>query len=511
MVEPPEQGFFEKLKQRKIVRVGLVYILVGWILIQIGEVSFEALILPEWSLAMLIVVVFLGFPLALVLAWANDSGNTVSKADAQSAEAPSIAVLPFIDLSEQGDQRYFCEGIAEEILNALCKVPNLRVVSRVTSFRFGGEGADVSEIGEKLNVQNVLEGSVRKSGDQLRITAQLVKTSDAIHLWSRQYDRKLEDVFQVQEEIAISIAGALSVTLEESGVGSQKVDPKAYDFFLRGLSYFARHNIQDNIYARQMFERAIEADPKFGRAWAGLAYTYGLEQLYFNASEVNRDEALRTSRKALELAPERAESHVSAGIANCMVQEYGEAESEFLKAIEIDSENYDAWYFFGRTKVHEGDHVKARELFEHAAKVRPEDFQSVLLLPQIYHSLGDREGELDAARRGIERARAVLELNPDDNRALNMGAFALLRLGEKKEAIEWMEASVEKAPTDSIVHYNAACLYALAGNSDRAIDCLENIHFKVGNLNREWLMHDSDLDSIRDHPRFAEILALFPD
>lgn len=511
--QSPEKSFLARLKERKVVRVGLVYIVVGWILIQIGEVSFEALILPDWSLAMLIIVVFLGFPLALVLAWANDGGGGAVAATVANAAitAPSIAVLPFNDLSEQGDQGYFCEGIAEEILNALCKIPNLRVISRVTSFQFDGRSADVAEIGEKLNVQTVLEGSVRKSGDQLRITAQLVKTADAAHLWSRQYDRKLEDIFKIQEEIAASIADTLSVTLEESGVAAQKVDPEAYDFFLRGLSYFGRQNIQDNIYARQMFERAIEVDPDFGRAWAGLAYTYGLEQLYFNASTVNRDEALRTSQKALELAPERAESHVSSGIAHCMVQEYEAAASEFEKAIELDPGNYDAWYFFGRTRVHEGELEKALELFEQAARVRPEDYQSVLLLPQIYHSLGDRKGELDAARRGIERARAVLDLNPDDNRALNMGAFALLRLGEKKEAVRWMEASVKRAPTDSIVHYNAACLYALAGDAEKALDCLENCLFRVGNLNHEWLKHDSDLDSIRAHPRFAEILKLFPD
>lgn len=513
MNQPQKKGFLEEIKERKVVRVGLVYILVGWIVIQIGEVTFEALILPEWSLALLIVTVFLGFPIALVLAWAHDGGSAAGAIPAGGLEdaAPSIAVLPFTDLSEHGDQGYFCEGIAEEILNALCKIPNLRVVSRVTAFRFGSKSADVGEIGEKLNVRTVLEGSVRKSGDKLRITAQLVKTSDAYHLWSRQYDRAVEDIFEIQEEIAASIADALSVTLDESGLGVQRVDPQAYDFFLRGLSYFARHNIQDTIYARQMFERALEVDPEYGRAWAGLAYTYGFEQLYFNASNVNRDEAMRTSRKALELAPERTESHVSAGIAHCMVQEYTEADAAFEKAIELDPESYDAWYFYGRTKVHEGDLERALELFEHAARVRPEDYQSVLLQQQLFHSIGDRESELEAARRGIERAREVLDLNPDDNRALNMGAFALLRLGEKKEAVAWMEASVEKAPMDSIVHYNAACLYALAGDPEKAIDCLENCHLKVGNLNREWLMHDSDLDSIRDHPRFGEILALFPD
>ena len=522
MNKKTEKSFFEQLKERKVIRVGLVYILVGWIVMQIGEVTFDALILPEWALPLLIVIVFLGFPIALVLAWAyeltpegirRDSVGLPAAPDQDNAalgQAPSIAVLPFDDMSEHGDQGYFCEGIAEEILNALCKIPGLRVASRVTSFQFSGRDTHVAEIGEKLKVRTVLEGSVRKSGDKLRITAQLVKTLDGYHLWSRQYDRGLEDIFEIQEEIAASIADALSVTLKDN-MAAQQVDTQAYDFFLRGLSYFARHNIQDTVYARQMFERALEVDPGFGRAWAGLAYTYGFEHLYFNASSVNRDEALRTSRKALELAPERAESHVSAGIAHCMVQDYPAAESEFEKAMKLDPESYDAWYFFGRTKVHEGDVARAITLFERAAEIRPEDYQSMLLLPQLYHSTGDRERELKAAREGIKRARMVLDLNPDDNRALNMGAFALLRLGDREEAMRWMESSVEKAPLDSIVHYNAACLYALAGEVEKSLDCLENIQLRVGNLNREWLTHDSDLDSIREHPRYAKILSIFPD
>jgi adenylate cyclase len=226
---------------------------------------------------------------------------------------------------------------------------------------------------------------------------------------------------------------------------------------------------------------------------------------------VNREEALRTSRKALELAPDLAESHVSAGIAHCMVQDYSRAETAFEKAIELDPESFDAWYFFGRSKVHEGDLQRALGLFERAAQIRPEDYQSVLLQPQIYHSMGDSRREMEATRKGIERARAVLELNPDDNRAYNMGAFALLRLGQREEAEKWMKESVARAPTDSIVHYNAACFYALDGQIEKSLDCLENCYLKVGNLNREWLLHDSDLDSVRKHPRFAEILAAFPD
>ena len=529
MNEKSTKSFWSQLKKRKVIRVGIVYLVVGWILIQIGETTFEALALPAWSLTLLIVFVLLGFPIALLLAWAfevtpqgirKDSAGLEVEAEAEAEEAPleldksapSIAVLPFDDMSEHSDQGYFCEGIAEEILNALCKVANLRVASRVAAFHFGGKNADVKEIGRKLKVQTVMEGSVRKSGDKLRITAQLVKTADGYHLWSRQYDRGVEDIFEIQEEIADSIANALSVTLDRTSVGAQKpVDPKAYDFFLRGQSYFARHNIRDTIYARQMFNRALKVDPQYGRAWAGVAYTYGFEYLYFNAADINRDEALRTSLKALELAPELAESHVSAGIAHCMVQDYEKADTEFEKAIELDPVNYDAWYFFGRSKVHEGDLERALNLFDRASQVRPEDSQSVMLQAQLYHSLGDRKNELESARKGIERARAVLELNPDDIRVLNTGAFAFVRLGELDEGEKWMKASVEKAPNDTIVHYNAACMYALAGNVEKSLDFLENLQIKVGSLNREWLEHDSDLDTIRDHPRFAEILAAFPD
>ena len=523
MSEQPVKSFWGQLKKRKVIRVGIAYVIVGWIMMQVGEVTFEALTLPPWALTLLVVTVLLGFPIALVLAWAyevtpegvrKDSAGTVKtpvaeiELDDLDDASPSIAVLPFDDMSEQGDQGYFCEGIAEEILNALCKVPNLRVASRVSSFQFGGKRIDVTEIGSKLKVRSVLEGSLRKSGDQLRITAQLVNASDGFHLWSRQFDRKLEDVFAIQEEIADSITHTLSVSLKRKSDSTFKqVDCKAYDFFLRGQSYFAKHDIKDTVYARQMFTRALEVDPEYGRAWAGLAYTYGFEHMYFNATDVNRDEALRTSKKALELAPDLAESHVSAGIAYCMVQDYENSEVEFEQAVELDPKNFDAWYFFGRAKIHEGDIKQALKFFERAARVRPEDYQSVVLQAQLHVSLGDKEKAMEVTRKGIARVRSVLELNPDDNRALNLGAFALLRLGEREEADEWMQASMAKAPMDSIIQYNAACFYAQEGDIERAFDCLEHCFVKVGNISREWLLHDSDLDTLRDHPRYAEILA----
>jgi TolB-like protein/Flp pilus assembly protein TadD len=525
MNKKPGNHFWRQLKDRKVIRVVIVYIVVGWLMMQIGEVTFEALGLPSWALTLLIVAVLLGFPLALVLAWAFEvTPEGIRKDSAGEAPAdddpppgfdlaaPSIAVLPFDDMSEHGNHGYFCEGIAEEILNSLCRIPNLKVAARLAAFQCGARNLTVAEIGRSLQVQTVLEGSVRKSGDRLRITAQLVKTADGYHLWSRQYDRRLEDVFDIQEEIAESIADTLSVTLGQKYFQArQQVDTRAYDFFLRGQSYFGRQTLQDTIFARQMFERALEIDPDYGRAWAGLAYTYGFEQMYYNATNVNRDEALRTSHKALELAPDLAESHVSAGLAHCMVKAYGAADAAFEKAVELDPENFEAWYFHARSKVHEGKLKDAIRLFERAAELRPEDYQSVLLMQQLYHSLGDERRELEMAEKGLRRARAMLKIKPDDYRALNMGAFALVRQGRKEEGIEWMDQSLVSAPRDPVVIYNSACFYALNGEAEKALDSLENCLFKVGMLNHEWLKHDSDLDSIRGHPRFKEILDAFSD
>ena len=524
MSEMRAQGLWSQLRERKVFRVAISYVLVGWVLMQIGEVTFAGLGVPSWALTFLIVLVIMGFPLALVLAWAyeltpqgirKDSvGNieALTEIDDYLEGAPSIAVLPFDDMSPKGDQVYFCEGIAEEILNALCKVANLRVASRVAAFQFGNKQANIQEIGRKLKVQTVLEGSVRKAGDKLRITAQLVNTHDGYHLWSRQYDRQLEDIFEIQEEIANSIASALSVSLKRKIDNSQQqVDPKAYDFFLRGLSYFAKHTTADIVYARQMFNQAIEIEPEFGRAWAGLAYTHGFEYMYFNASNVNLNEAKRTSNRALELAPDLASSHVSAGIAHCMSSDYKAAEVEFEKAIGLDPKDYEAWYFFGRAKVHEGDLLRALKLFERASRVRPEDFQSVLLQAQLYNSLDRKDKALEVTRKGIERVRAVLEVNPDDNRALNLGAFALLRLGKTDEAVNWMSSSMKNAPMDSIIQYNGACFFSLAGDVDHALDCLENCLIKVGNISKEWLIHDSDMDNLRGHPRYEAIIASFPE
>ena len=426
--------------------------------------------------------------------------------------AASIAVLPFDDLSENRNQAYFCEGLAEEILDTLRKIPNLRIASRMTAFQLNSQETDVREIGRKLKVQAELKGGVWKSGDKLHIAVELVDTSDGKLLWSRKYDRPLKEIFVIQDKIVNSITKSLNVPVKHVADAKRRdIDPKAYDLFLHGLSCFGKHTTQDNVHARQLFKQTIDLEPGFGRAWAALAYTYGYSYMYFNATDVNLAEAKRTSAQALKLSPDLAEAHISSGIACCMNQNYKKTQAEFEKAIELDPKNFRAWYFFGRAKVHEGDLKRALKLFERASRVCPEDFQSVLLQAQLYNSLDQQGKAMEVTKEGIERVRAVLEINPDDNRALNMGAFALLRLGQSEEARKWMTSSLKNAPLDSIIQYNGACFFSLAGDIEHALDCLENCLIKVGNISREWLVHDSDMDNIRNQPRYEEIISSFPE
>lgn len=520
MIDKPRKSLLGQFYERKVMRVALAYIVVGWIMMQVGEVTFEALNLPPWTLTFLITIIIFGFPIALILAWAYEitSEGIVKDAStgARSSGAgrtgrrdaiPSVAVLPFNDMSEHGDQAYFCEGIAEEIINSLCRVAGLRVASRAASFRFSANNADTRKIAKQLNVQAILAGSVRQLDDQLRITAELINGADGYHLWTRQYDRQRKDLFAVQEDIAGQITKAVNLTLMHSHLREQgEVHPLAYDYFLRGRRYFSRCSGRDAKYARQMFRRAVEIEPAYGLAWAWLAYAQGFEYMFFNATDENRIDVMQTSAKALSLAPDRAESHIANGIALCIQRDCAGAGKAFERAIALDPKRFEAWYFYARTEIRAGNLREALKLLRHAARIRPEDYQSLLLQAQLYVSLGDEKHAIEASRRGVERARAALEFAPDDNRALNLGAVALLRLGENEEAFRWLQTSIDNAPGDPMVLYNAACLCAMSNEREKALDYLERCFLKAGAINPDWVRNDSDLDNIKQEPQFANII-----
>jgi TolB-like protein/Flp pilus assembly protein TadD len=426
-----------------------------------------------------------------------------------ASTARSIAVLPFVNMSADPENEYFSDGIAEEIINALTKIQALRVASRTSAFAFKGKGEDIEVIGRKLKVATVLEGSVRKAGNKLRVTAQLVSAADGYHLWSERYDRQLEDVFAIQDEIAENIVRALRVMLSDEEKHAIEEPPttdiEAYDYYLRGRQFFHQFRRTAMQFARRMFERAMEIDPGYALAYAGAADACSFLYMYWDASKANLEGADVYSRQALELRPELAEAHAARGLAVSLSKRYPEAEREFQTAIRLNPKLFEAHYFFGRASFQQGKYEEAVRHYEDASRVRPEDYQTHMLQSFALGGLARKADAKAALRRGLQVAEKHLELNPDDARALYLGANALVQLGERQKGLEWADRALALDPEDSGVLYNVACVHALAGDVETALGHLDKA-IRNGFGHREWLENDSDFDSLRADSRFDALL-----
>ncbi|HET7251355.1 MAG TPA: protein kinase [Gemmatimonadales bacterium] len=434
-------------------------------------------------------------------------GMTTTSAPA--ANTKSIAVLPFVNMSADPENEYFTDGIAEEIINALTKIQALRVASRTSSFAFKGKNQDIRKVGEQLNVTTVLEGSVRKAGTKLRVTAQLVNVADGYHLWSERYDRELQDVFAIQDEIAGNIVRALRVVLSDAEKRAIEKAPtanvQAYDYYLRGRQFFHQFRRTGMQFARRMFERAIEIDPGYAIAYAGVADCCSFLYMYWDGSKANLEGADSASRKALELDPELAEAHASRGFAVSLSKQYEEARREFETAIRLNPKLYEAHYFYARACFQEGKLEEAVRHYQDASRVRPEDYQALILMAAPLKALG-REDEVEASMRsGLAVAEKHLELNPDDARALYLGAGALVRLGDRVRGLDWTRRAYAIDSEDPGVLYNVACSYSNMGQVDDAIACLEKA-VQNGFGHREWFENDSDLDPLRGDERFQALM-----
>jgi serine/threonine protein kinase/Tfp pilus assembly protein PilF len=454
------------------------------------------------------------FKTAAQLAQALASGSMVTPTDTQTlpqqtiSSAKSVAVLPFANMSADADNEYFTDGMADEIISALTKIQSLRVTSRTSSFAFKGKNEDIGEIGRKLKVSTVLEGSVRKMGNRLRITAQLVNVADSSNLWSEKYDREIEDIFAIQDDISQAIVKALRVILTE---GEKKQIEKArtenvqaYDYYLRGRQYFHQLRRKSLEYARQMFNKAIEIDRDYARAYAGVADSCSMLYTYFDAREFNLKQADIASHKALELEPELAEAHVARGLAVSLSKRFDEAEQEFETAMKLDPKLFDAPYWYGRALQSAGRFQEAVKMFERASSLRPEDYQAPGFLAQAYGSLGMVEERDAGLRRALKLMEDRLELNPDDARAANLAAAFLARLGDLSKAVEYADRSLAIDPEDPMLLYNVACTYVALKRYDDAMNCLERAVDK-GFGHKEWIDHDPDLDPLRENLRFQAL------
>jgi adenylate cyclase len=495
--------------------------------------------LPDWTTTLVILLVALGFVIAIMLAWAFDIGPggiqrtpaaspaetlpETTKADEPTKvaqETPintnghgkrkSIAVLPFVNMSGDTENEYFSDGISEEILNLLVKLPQLKVASRTSAFIFKGKEASIPTVAGELGVDTVLEGSVRRAGDRVRITAQLIEAESDSHLWSETYDREMNDVFAIQDEIAQNIVDALEVTLSpKERRAIQYVatsNAQAFDFYLRGRSFMYTMTRRDYEHAIRMFEQAISVDAKFAQAYAGIADAYSHLYRYADASNENVRRSVEASEKAIALDPDAAEPHASRGLSLFISGQFEAAKSEFEVAIKLNPNLFDAYYYYGLACSSNSEFEAAEKMYLKAMEVNPADYQSPLFLAQAYTSLGRKHDEMRVRLGALETIQRHLEMNPHDTRALYFGAQNLVLVGENEKGVELAERALGQDQDEPVVLYNVACFYALQGDPDRSIELLTKA-VDEGWGDREWLETDSDLDTLRNDDRFKALLA----
>jgi adenylate cyclase len=426
----------------------------------------------------------------------------------KAVSGPSICVLPFTNISGDPEQEYFSDGITEDVIIDLSKISALSVVARNTAFMFKDKTEDVEEVARTLGVTHVLEGSVRKAGNRVRITAKLINGKAGDHLWAERFDRELTDIFAIQDEISRAIVDALRVKLlasEKDAIGKRGTSNiESYEYYLKGRQFFHNTTRSYLALARRMFEKAIELDSGYARAYAGMASCdTRLNEWY--AGGIPTETILAIANKALEMDGALAEAYAARAAALADAEQHQEAEEAFNQALAVDPDSYDAIYAFGRFRMARGEFAQAADLYMRALEIEPDDYQAPLLAVTSLQMIGRIKEAGDYARIGLQHAREALRLHPESSRPAQLGACVLASFGEKDEAKEWLAQALAVDPEDNGARYNAACCLAQIGEPEEALDLLERWAEQRGSEGRRWMLVDPDLDSLRGHPRYKAL------
>ena len=441
----------------------------------------------------------------------DEAETTASPASPAAAEQLSICVLPFANMSGEAEQEYFSDGISEDIITDLSNVSALSVVARNTSFTFKGESIDVKEVAQKLGVTHVLEGSVRKAGNRVRITAQLIDGAKGDHVWAARFDRDLTDIFEIQDEISKAIVDALKVKLlpaEKKAIearGTSSVE--AYNTYLMARQQLISGDFGDPRLAEtavRLCGQATLLDPSYADAWALMA----LAQLRLKLWHAKDDDPLPAAERALQINPNLA-------IPYCIKANYLEGEGRkeeaaesIRKALELDPNSWEVNHEASRLLFRDGRPGESIPLFEKASSLMDHDWRSPMMLMTCYRAVGDAGGLIRAAKITLERTEKVIARDPTNSSAMAAGAGALANLGEKERAHEWIRRALLIDPDNLNMRYNIACdLVAELGAKDEAIEALGPFFDRIDSA--IWMRHvdaDPDLDPIRDDPRFKSML-----
>lgn len=542
-------SLFRELKRRHVFKVGIAYVVVAWLILQVSDVVLGQIGVPDWMFKFILFFLVICFPVILMLAWAYDltpaglQRTAAVDADADVAEAPpveppsraSVAVLPFVNMSGEKENEYFSDGLSEELLNVLAKINSLKVAARTSSFHFKGHTGDIADIARTLGVASVLEGSVRQSGVQVRITAQLINAADGYHLWSESYDRELDDIFEVQDEIAKSVASALKVKLlgddsQHLNIGGT-TNTDAFNAYLKGMHYRNRGSDEPALRsAVDAYRRAIDLDPEYAQAYAGLAGALSvLAANNFSGLGKDVDEAYEAAMKSIELVPGLAAGYV------------------FLADLEF---------------AFRLNNVAAQKAIDTALKLDPGDVRVQIQNARMGFCTGDFEGSLASARMALELdpisasagqmlgytlyfareyaeaisvARRTLELDPHFPRPHYTVAMSLYLLGDfdaaareiEKEPLSWMRRSgraivqrklgneeAADAAFAALIRvaednglYQQAQIHAQWGDLDKSLDDLNRAR-DIGDPGISQIVSDPLLDPLRAEPGFAKLMSV---
>jgi len=424
----------------------------------------------------------------------------------------SVCVLPFANMSGDAEQEYFSDGISEDIITDLSKVSALSVVARNTAFTFKGKAVEIPEVARRLGVSHVLEGSVRKAGNRVRITAQLIDGTSGNHLWAERYDRDLTDIFALQDEISEAIVAELRLKLlpeEKKAIERRGTDnAEAYDLYLMARAYYLTGNIGDprrDEAIERLTLRAVAMDPGYAQAWVLMAYAqYALQRNHRRSNDAGKaalDRALALDPDLAEARALKAQTLVNAG-------EHEEAAAEIAVALRLDPESFEANNCAGLIHYRQGRLADAAACFEKADALIETGFMTTFMLMSCYTALGDGENTRRIARIALERGEKALAQDRSNGQAMLAGAQALASLGETDRAKDWMRRALLIDPDNLLMRYNFACTLTITlGEPEAALDMLEPILERDPASNLEEARTDPDFVSLREHPRFRAMIA----
>jgi serine/threonine protein kinase/Flp pilus assembly protein TadD len=421
----------------------------------------------------------------------------------------SVAVLYFENQSGAKEDEYFRDGITEDIVTELSKISQLKIFPRSEILAFRDRPVTTQQVSQKLGAAYVLEGSIRRAGNRVRITAQLVEASTRHSVWAERYDRQLEDVFAIQEEIARSLAQALRIALtpqEEKNIARKPTEnPQAYDFYLRGRSYTRRENLD---YALQMFEQAIQLDPQFALAHAGIAHLCGLIHEIREQNPKWIERGLAACDRANALAPELPEVLVARARISYAQKKFEESARLAQSAIERKPDCEGSWNILGRAYFASGRFPEAAALAEQAIEANGDDYNTYVPYGRALKRLGRKKEAEHVQERFIKVLRQQLELVPEDVRARILLATQLASFTEHAdETVRHLQTAVALRPGDPSTLYNAACTYGVLGEKKQALETLKK-SIAAGYSNREWAAKDTDFDCLHDDPEFQMLVGL---